>query len=101
MACATSSRERYRTAFGKVEAGRFEGAANKGMQEHGYREEPNRAGLVVMSLNKDVLVKVFKHMDEKQLGRLMRVYERQTAEGAANEERLLEAGKEFLAAGAA
>ncbi len=69
------------------------------MQTSLASEHPVKAAHLVMTLKKDVLAKVLKHLNEGELTRLMRAYEHEQAEGG-KEAALVQTGKEFLEASA-
>ncbi len=67
------------------------------MQTTHAPDDPTKAAHLAMTLKKDVLAKVLKHLNESELSRLKHAYEREQALGG-REEHLLRAGKEFLEA---
>ncbi len=67
------------------------------MQENRAINDPTKAAYLVMTLKKDVLAKVLKHLNEGELARLRRAYDREQNLGS-KEEQLVHAGKEFLEA---
>lgn len=60
-------------------------------------KHPVKAAHLVMTLKKDVLAKVLKHLNEGELSRLMRAYN-QEQEAGGGQAALVQTGKEFLQA---
>lgn len=61
-------------------------------------QESNKAAILATAMNKEVLAKVLKHLNESELTRLMQVYDHEQANPTSDEAKLLAVGKEFLEA---
>jgi flagellar motor switch protein FliG len=60
--------------------------------------ELNKAAILAMAMNKDVLANVLKHLNEDELTRLMKEYEQEQANSTIDQTRLLAVGHEFIGA---